>query len=106
MKNKRSDLGMIPLIILTISNIIHLPLTFSIVFEQIQTGFGYGTNFELGVLYYWIVEIILIIPLIVALIFLILMYVKKIPNQEIINRIYLFLLIFLQIGLSNLFIFY
>lgn len=106
MNSKLKDLGFIPLLILIISNVIHLPLTISIIFEQINTGFGYGTDYELGVLYYWIIEFILILPIILSLIFILIMFKEKNLKKEILNRLILLLILILQIALSNLFIFY
>ena len=59
MNNKKINIfSIIMIILLVLINLAHLLWTVWLTIEQVKTGFGFGTNMELGVLYPWLTEIL------------------------------------------------
>ncbi len=106
MRQKSDPFGIIFTVMLSFSNLIHLIWTFGISVEQIETGWGYGTNWELGVLLPWITEAILSPLLLVSLIYCIWFLVKRELSAAWISTVALTAALLLQFGLTNLFIWY
>ena len=105
-QNKSEGFSVITICLSALGNVAHMLWTFWLIDEQIETGWGYGTNIELGVLYPWITEILCAPILIVGLIYLILSPFKKPRRKHLAVNILLFTLLILQYGLTNLFIWY
>ena len=53
-----SILGAIVLVAMVAANVMQIPWTLNMILEQIATGWGYGTNMELAMLYPWMAEIL------------------------------------------------
>ena len=92
--------------LLAITNLAHLSFTLTICAEQIKTGWGYGTNWEMGALAPWLVEF-LSVPVILASIVYFVMHLWKKGEKAIfmITAVLLSLEI-IQIVILNLFLFY
>lgn len=104
--NKMNVFSIIMVVLLILVNLAHLIWTFCLASEQIKTGFGYGTNMEIGVLYPWITEILCLPVLISAIVYLIISIFKR-PNKSLlISNIALFGIILLQYVITNLFIWF
>ena len=98
--------SIIMIVLLILVNLAPLIWTFWLVCEQIKTGFGFGTNMEIGVLYPWITEILCSPVLISAIVYLIISIFKR-PNKSLlISNIALFSTILLQYIITNLFIWF
>ncbi|MBO5090443.1 MAG: hypothetical protein J6C27_05990 [Clostridia bacterium] len=106
MNKKMNVFSIIMIVLLILVNLAHLIWTFGLVSEQIKTGFGFGTNMEIGVLYPWITEILCSPVLISAIVYLIISIFKR-PNKNLlISNIALFSTILLQYIITNLFIWF
>ena len=91
---------------LAIANFVHAFFTWAICAEQIKTGWGYGTNWEMGALLPWMVEF-LSFPIIFAAIVFLLMNIWKKSLKVIFVLCSVFLACeVLQIILLNLFLIY
>lgn len=98
--------GIIVIYLLSIGNLLHLFWTIWLTIEQIKTGWLYGTNLELGVLFPWLVEL-LCSPLLIAGIVYFVLHMLKPSNKNIcIANIALFSLLVLQFFITNLFIWF
>ena len=92
--------------LLAIANLVHAFFTWGICAEQIKTGWGYGTNWEMGALLPWFVEL-LSVPIILAGIVFLAMNLWKKSEKAIFILCVIFLACeVLQIILMNLFLFY
>ena len=92
--------------LLAIANLVHVLFTWGICAEQVQTGWGYGTNWEMGALLPWFVEL-LSAPIILAAIVFLAMNLWKKSEKVIFLLCCVFLACeILQIILMNLFLFY
>ncbi len=107
MQNEKTNIfgGLIiaPMLLVNIANAFW---TLWLTIEQIATGWGFATNLELGVLYPWMFEAISLPFILLCLVFLIISFFKKPQKWILITNIVLFTLAVLQIGLTNLFIWY
>lgn len=105
--NKKMNIfSIIMIVLLILINLAHLLWTFWLVIEQIKTGFGFGTNMELGVLYPWITEILCSPVLIGGIVYLIICVFKR-PNKPLlITNVCLFSAAVLQYAITNLFIWF
>ena len=107
MKHCRMEgVSIIMICLSALGNAVHLLWTFWLIDEQIKTGWGYGTNIELGVLYPWITEILCAPILIAGIVYLILAISRKPRKALLIPNIILFVLLVMQYALTNLFIWY
>lgn len=93
------------MLILIMSNLLHSGYTWWIVDEQIETGYGYGTNIEMGALFIWMFEFLLIPVFIVGLIYFIYCLAKKSSKKKMIINFSLYMLLLLQVFITNLFLF-
>ena len=92
--------------LLVLANFIHGFFTWGICAEQIKTGWGLGTNWEMGVLLPWMVEFLSAPVILAAIIFLILSIWKKCEKVIfVLSGVFLFIEV-LQILIFNLFVFY
>ena len=107
---KKSDgmnvFGTLLSIALAFANLVHSLFTYWICVEQIQTGWGYGTNWEMGILLPWMVEFLSIPLIIAAIVYFVLSIWKKSEKWVFILATVFFVLEVCQIALLNLFIFY
>lgn len=107
MKHRRmEDVGTIMIFLTSLGNAAHLLWTFWLIDEQIETGWGFGTKIELGVLYPWITEILCAPILIAGIIYLIVAVFKRPRKKLLIANIILTMLLVMQYALTNLFIWY
>ena len=107
--------GAILICALIIANLVNLPWTFWLVVEQLETGWGYGTNMEMMALLPWALEFLCVPVIIAALIYVILCFVPRIKSRYLraeqpdnrkvfIINISILVLLILQILITNLFI--
>lgn len=105
-KRKNSFCGILALIFSTLLNLVHFPLFVLVLIEQINTGWGYGTNLEMGVLFWWIAEYIMVVPLLVSAGLFVASMVKRDYKVKIAINAVLLVLCVLQIVLTNVFFIY
>lgn len=105
-KRVNSVCSIVSLIVAGLINLVHFPLFVIASAEQIQTGWGYGTNFEMGVLYWWIAEFLMIIPLLVTAALFVVSLVKRDYRTKILFNAVLFVLFVLQVVVTNIFFIY
>lgn len=96
--------GVITVVMLVLVNLGHLLWTFWLVAEQVQTGWGYGTNMDLAVLMPWITEFVCAPAMIAGVVYLVLSCFLRHKKGILISNIVLFICAGLQIGVTNLFI--
>lgn len=97
-------MGIIAAVLASLANLCHLVPTLTLVIEQARTGFGFGTNLEIGVLYPWLVELLLLPVLVYGAVYLIVC--RRAGRALYFTNAALISLILLQYVLTNLFIFY
>lgn len=97
--------GSITAVFLTIANLIHLLFTISMTNEQISTGFGYGTDIELAVLFIWMFEAVFIPIIIASVVFLCLNVIKKSVRMLFWTNVALLGILIMQYIITNLFLF-
>lgn len=105
-KRRNSLCGILALIFSTLLNLIHFPLFVVAFIEQIQTGWGYGTDLEMGVLFWWLAEYVMIIPLLTSAGLFVASMVKRDYKAKIVINAALLALCVFQIVISNLFFIY
>lgn len=87
--------------------IFHFLVSFLPMFaEQIQTGWGYGTDIEMGALILWLLQGLSLIPIALAAVFFVLAIVNKDKRWKTVLSGALLAGTVLSIALSNLFVFY
>ena len=92
--------------LLAIANLVHLIFTWGICAEQIKTGWGYGTNWEMGALLPWMVEFLSMPVILAGVVYLAMHFWKKSEKAIfIITAVFLGLEI-AQIVILNLFLFF
>lgn len=96
-------MGIIATVLLSLANLCHLLPTIILVMEQARTGFGFSTNLEIGVLYPWLIEILLLPILVYGAVYL--LVCRRASRGLYFANVALISLIFLQYVLTNLFIF-
>ncbi|MGN0998106.1 MAG: hypothetical protein ACI4PO_00975 [Faecousia sp.] len=107
MKHKNMNfVGILLLILQAVGNLLHLLWTVWAVAEQVQTGWGYGTDMEIAVLIPWMLELLCIPVLVVAAAYLILSIWHRGSRGIFIANLSLFAALILQAGLTNLFIWF
>ena len=87
-------------------NLLHLIWTVWLTVEQIQTGWGYGTNMEMLALLPWAVEFLCAPVLIAAVVYGVLSIFFPHEKRMMVMNAVLFCCAVLQFGLTNLFLFY
>ena len=96
--------GTVVSMLLAFSNFVHAFFTWGICAEQIKTGWGFGTNWEMGVLWPWLVEILSVPIIFAGITFLIINIWKKSEKTVFVLCTVLLILQVLQIILLNLFL--
>lgn len=105
-KDLKTAIGALAFIGFAIGNLTHLIFTIMTIYEQIQNGWGYGTDLELFVLYPWAIEALIFLPSIAAYILYILIFPKKtFLKWLLVFDTLLFGATIIQIVITNLFIF-
>lgn len=104
-------MGIIGIVVLGIANLVNVPWTLWLVTEQLETGWGYGTNIEMMALMVWMVEFVSIPAAIFAIVYFVLYRIDrrsekplKTKNKIVIANVVLLVCFVLQIGITNLFI--
>ncbi len=92
--------------LLAIANLVHAFFTWGICAEQIATGWGYGTNWEMGVLMPWFVELLSMPVILGGIVFLVMSIWKKSEKAILILSAVFLACEFLQIVIFNLFVFF
>ncbi len=105
-KDLKTALGALAFIGCAIGNLAHLFFTIITIVEQIQTGWGFGTDLEMFVLYPWFIELLICLPAIAVYI----VYILIFPNKPflkwlLVSDTLLFGAIIIQILITNVFIF-
>lgn len=95
--------GVISIVMLVLVNLGHLIWTVWLIVEQIQTGWGYGTNIELAALLPWLTELLCIPAIVTAVVYLVLSCFFRHKKGILIANILLFTCAMLQFGVTNLF---
>ena len=93
-------------IFLLIANLLHIIWTVWLISEQIDTGWGYSTNMEMGVLYPWLCELLCAPAFLAGIVFLIMNIWKHCEKWVSVSAGITFTCYFLQVFLTNLFIFF
>jgi hypothetical protein len=102
MNEKKSNLfGIIAFIINIPVFLINLFLFLPLLVEQIKIG--KGTNIELGALWIWLIDIMIIAPLIVGLVLTIISTIKRDYKWRIISNYFLIIISITMIVLTTLF---
>ncbi len=108
MKQKKFDvLGLITVILQALLHLLHYPWLLWLTIEQMQTGWGYGTNIEMAFLLPFLSQIFFFLPLaFVAFGLTVFRAIKRNSIPFLIANIVLWITFALQIGLFYLFIWY
>ena len=85
-------------------NLLHGLFTLWAVVEQMNTGWGYGTDMEMAVLAPWFVELLCIPVFMAGVVFFLLNIKRRTPKGIVIANAVLCGMLALQIGVFNLFI--
>lgn len=98
-------LGIVAAVAAGQANLCHLLFTIWAISEQLDTGWGYGTNMEMAVLLPWTIELLCIPVFILGLVYFIL--ARKKPTSKLLRNgcAALYGVLLLQIFLFNLFVF-
>ena len=106
MKERKNNVfGLISLIIGSICFFVNLGLFLPMLSEQIKTGFGAGTDIEMGALIVWLINGITIIPLIICVVFTVISVIKSDYKWKIITNISLIALTVVMMVLTTVFMF-
>ena len=105
-EEKMDAFGATVLALLAGVNVLHLLWTVWLTAEQIQTGWGYGTDIEMLALLPWLTELVCIPALIVGLVYLILsFFFRHRKGLTAVNAV-LFAAALVQYALTNLFLWF
>ena len=102
-ERKSNSFGVIAFIINILIFLINLFMFLPMLVEQIKIG--KGTNIELAALWIWLIDIMIIAPLLVALVLTIISIVKKDYKWRIISNYSLIVISIAMIVLTTLFMF-
>lgn len=91
---------------LSVANLLHLLWTVWLTIEQIKTGWNGGTGMEMLALLPWMLELLCMPVILAAVIYLVLSFYRRQSKGLLVANSSLFALLLLQIGLTNLFLFY
>lgn len=98
--------GVVSIYVLFIANLLNIIWTIWLTVEQIKTGWGFGTNLEIGVLLPWTVEILCIPLIIVGIVYFIIHFFKPSYIKIFIVNVVLFSILLFQYFITNLFIWF
>lgn len=87
-------------------NLCHLLWTYTLVAEQIKTGWGFGTNMEMMMLAPWMTELICLPVMVAGVVYLVLSCFKRHHKGLMIANLALFSCAVAQFVVTNLFAFY
>ena len=104
--DKMEAFGIVTVCALAAGNVLHLLWTVWLVSEQVETGWGYGTTMELGVLWPWLTEVLCAPALMLGAVYLVLATFKPTRKRLRIGNIASFAVLALQYAVTNLFIWY
>ena len=104
-QRKNNAFGIVALIILSFCFFANLSLFIPMFVEQIKTGFGYGTDIEMGSLIVWLFNGLSLVPLSVGIVFTIISIVKLDYKWKIATNISLILLTIIEMALTTIFMF-
>ena len=93
-------------IFLLIANLLHIIWTVRLTSEQIDTGWDYGTNMEMAVLYPWLCELLCAPAFLAGIVFSIISVWKRSEKWVSILLGVTFVCYLAQVILTNLFIFF
>lgn len=96
--------GAIVTLLLSLVNLSHVLWTWWLVSEQIKTGWGFGTNIEMAVLYPWMTELLCVPALTAAVVYLIMSCFKRHSKLLLTLNILLLVCAVAQFTVTNLFI--
>jgi len=106
MKRSADNFGSGMLAALATANVLNLIWTIWLTVEQVKTGWGFGTNMELGVLWPWLTQVICVPVLVASIIYFVMCaFQDHTPRTKWINA-GLFALVLVQYGIVNLFIWF
>ena len=106
MKERKNNVfGIVALIILSFCFLANLALFIPMLSERIKTGFGNGTNIEMGALIVWLFNGLSLVPLFVGTIFTIISIIKHDCKWRIITNVSLSLLTIIEMILTTVFMF-
>lgn len=103
MKRKPNAFDIITLILLLYALLLNLFVFTPILIEQIN--FGYGTQYEMGVLYFWMFQLLTVPALLTGIVYTVVAFIKKFNKSLFITNVSVLALSLLFIILSNIFIF-
>lgn len=98
--------GVITIALLSVVNILHLLWTVWLTYEQINMGWGKGTDIGMAALWPWLVELLCLPVLIVAIVFLCISVVRRPLKRILITNVVLLLAAVTQYVVTNLFIWF
>lgn len=98
--------GVILIVMLALVNLGHVLWTWWLISEQLQTGWGYGTNMEMLVLMPWMTELVCVPAMIAGVVYLVLSFFLRHKKGILAANIILFACAAVQIGVTNLFIWF
>lgn len=101
---KQKAFGLIMIYLLSVANGFNLLWTWWLVKEQIQTGWGYGTNMDILVLVPWIIQLACVPVVIATITYFVFVVVKGIKEKAVIANIVLLSVLLIQSVLIHLFI--
>ncbi len=102
-EKKSNSFGVIAFIINILIFLINLLMFLPMLVEQIKIG--KGTNIELAALWIWLIDIMIIAPLLVALVLTIISTAKRDHKWRIISNYFLIVISIAMIVLTTLFMF-
>lgn len=107
MKNKKMDtFGVVMVALHAIANVMQLMWTVFLSLEQAQTGWGYGTDFEIAVLVPWLLEILCTPVVLAGTVYLICACFYPHRKKVMFGNLALYLLLVGQYLATNLFIWF
>lgn len=98
--------GLVIILLLVLANLLHFGFfTIWLILEQIETGMDGGTLMEMGVLYMWMFEFLLIPVFVIGLFYFVNCFVAESYKKYAWVNAVLYIFLALQIILSNLFLY-
>ena len=91
--------GVVTIYLLFIANLLNIIWTIWLTIEQIKTGWGYGTNLEIGVLWPWTTELLCIPLIIVGIVYFIIHFFNYSYKKIYIVNVVLFSILLLEFQL-------
>ena len=104
-EHKNNVFGIVALIVLSFSFLANLALFIPMLAEQIKTGFGHGTNIEMGALVVWLFNGLSLVPFSIGVGFTIISIVKLDYKWKTIVNISLIVLTIIEMVLTTIFMF-